>query len=59
LLLLRLHSNHTLLISSPDNIQPEWLIHAKAVEICGATSTPKWLMEEVAHMVQSIEQVEY
>jgi len=42
---------NTILISSPDNINPEWLISAESVGICGATSTPKWLMEEVAHKV--------
>jgi len=46
---------NTLLISSPENIDPEWLIHAKSVGICGATSTPKWLMEEVAQTVESLQ----
>jgi 4-hydroxy-3-methylbut-2-enyl diphosphate reductase len=42
---------NTLLISTPDNIEPEWLEQAESVGICGATSTPKWLMEEVAEAV--------
>ena len=46
---------NTLLISSPDNIKPEWLLHAKTTGICGATSTPKWLMEEVAQAVKSLQ----
>jgi len=46
---------NTLLISTPDNIQPEWLAHAESVGICGATSTPKWLMEEVAQTVKSLQ----
>jgi len=45
---------NTLLISSPDDIQQEWLINAESVGICGATSTPKWLMEEVAETVKSL-----
>jgi len=45
---------NTLLISNPDDIQPEWLINAESVGICGATSTPKWLMEEVAETVQTM-----
>ena len=45
---------NTLLVSAPENINPEWLIHAESVGICGATSTPKWLMEEVAQTVQTI-----
>jgi len=50
---------HTLLISSPENIQPEWLAHAHSVGICGATSTPKWLMEEVAQTVKSLPSPNY
>ena len=46
---------NTLLISTPDNIQPQWLISAKSVGICGATSTPKWLMEEVAQTVKLLQ----
>ena len=46
---------NTLLISSPENIKPEWLENADSVGICGATSTPKWLMEEVAQMVKSLQ----
>jgi len=49
----------TLLISSPDNIQQEWLSHAESVGICGATSTPKWLMEEVAQKVKSLQDPNY
>ena len=48
-------NSNTLLISSPENIKQEWLISAKSVGICGATSTPKWLMEEVAQTVQSLQ----
>jgi len=46
---------NTLLISNPDNIQPQWLVNAHSVGICGATSTPKWLMEEVAETVKSLQ----
>ena len=41
-------NSNTYLISNPDDIRPEWLIDVESVGICGATSTPKWLMEEVA-----------
>lgn len=34
------------LIEDADEIQLEWLKDVKTVGICGATSTPKWLMEE-------------
>ena len=46
---------NTLLISCPENINPEWLAHVESVGICGATSTPKWLMEEVAQTVLSLQ----
>jgi len=34
------------LIEGPDEIQKEWLEGINTVGICGATSTPKWLMEQ-------------
>ncbi len=37
---------NTYLIEDADEIQLEWLQGVKTVGICGATSTPKWLMEE-------------
>ncbi len=35
-------------ISTPDELQPEWFGQSKSTGICGATSTPMWLMEDVA-----------
>lgn len=34
------------LIEGPEEIQKEWLDGVKTIGICGATSTPKWLMEQ-------------
>ena len=34
------------MIESASEILPEWLHGIETVGICGATSTPKWLMEE-------------
>ena len=34
------------LIEDPCEIQPEWLEGIQTVGICGATSTPRWLMEQ-------------
>ncbi len=34
------------LIEGPEEIDPSWLVGVKTVGICGATSTPKWLMEQ-------------
>ena len=46
---------NTFLISGPDDINPQRLTNAESVGICGATSTPKWLMEEVAQTVKSLQ----
>lgn len=42
---LRVNPN-THLIEGPDDICQEWFREASTVGICGATSTPKWLMEQ-------------
>ena len=39
---------HTYHIEGPEEIDPAWLSGAESIGICGATSTPKWLMEKVA-----------
>lgn len=33
-------------ISSPEELQPEWTEGAGSIGICGATSTPAWLMQD-------------
>ncbi len=38
---------HTYTIEEPSELNPAWFDGAESVGICGATSTPKWLMEEV------------
>ena len=35
-------------VSHPDEVQPEMIVGAETIGICGATSTPKWQMEQVA-----------
>ncbi len=34
------------LIEGPEEIDPAWLAGVETIGICGATSTPKWLMEQ-------------
>lgn len=41
----------TYLLSHPDQLKDEWFADAKRVGICGATSTPRWLMEKVAQKI--------
>ncbi len=38
-------------VEEPDELRPEWFADCQSVGICGATSTPKWLMEQVAAAV--------
>lgn len=41
-------------ISSPEELRSEWLRDASSVGICGATSTPRWLIQEVAEIVKGL-----
>ena len=42
---------HTYNIEEAAELEPSWLEGARSVGICGATSTPKWLMEQVAEAI--------
>jgi len=42
-------------IEGPEEINPEWLKAIQTVGICGATSTPKWLMEQCRDELMRIE----
>ena len=44
-------NNRTHLVADPDAIRPEWLDGARSIGVCGATSTPRWLMEQVRDRV--------
>lgn len=39
------------LIGDPSELKPEWFEGASSAGICGATSTPKWLLENVAKII--------
>lgn len=41
-------------IENEEEIDPKWLEGAASVGICGATSTPMWLMEKVANRVSEL-----
>ena len=45
----------THLIEGPDEIQREWLKGINSIGICGATSTPKWLMEQCREKIKEYE----
>jgi 4-hydroxy-3-methylbut-2-enyl diphosphate reductase len=45
-------NDNTYFISTPDEINATWFNEVETVGICGATSTPQWLMEEVAARIK-------
>ena len=51
---LRVNPN-THLIEDPQEIEAEWLKGIQTVGICGATSTPKWLMEQCRDTIQKMQ----
>jgi len=47
-------NHNTYLISNVDEIDKQWFINVNSVGICGATSTPRWLMEKVQNTLKTI-----
>jgi len=49
-----LKANHrTHMVATPKDIDMNWFAGASNAGVCGATSTPRWLMEEVADKILS------
>ena len=44
------------LVEAPQEIDPSWLDGIHSVGICGATSTPRWLMEQCRDAIQEMQQ---
>ena len=42
-------------VSDIEDIKPEWFKSDDSIGICGATSTPMWLMDKIANHIQTIE----
>ena len=51
--LCRSRNPRTYHISSVEDIDPSWFLPDDSVGVCGATSTPRWLLEEVAKNLQN------
>lgn len=49
-------NSNTKLIEGPEEINASWLDNIESVGICGATSTPKWLMEQCRDAIINIQQ---
>lgn len=43
----------TFQVDKPEEINHEWFIGAESIGICGATSTPKWLMDKCRNVILS------
>jgi 4-hydroxy-3-methylbut-2-enyl diphosphate reductase len=44
----------TWFVSSPGEIKKEWFLNKNSVGICGATSTPKWLIDKIKDTIKLI-----
>jgi (E)-4-hydroxy-3-methyl-but-2-enyl pyrophosphate reductase (IPP and DMAPP forming) len=44
----------TFFVTGPDDVQPSMFTHSDRIGICGATSTPVWLMEDVKKLVEKL-----
>lgn len=42
---------NTYQVDKPEDIDMEWFRNAKSIGICGATSTPKWLMDKCKNVI--------
>ncbi len=47
-------NHNSYFISDVDELKSDWFIGANSVGICGATSTPRWLMESIEEAIQKI-----
>lgn len=45
------HNEYSYFVSTPEEVKEEWFGEKDRVGICGATSTPAWLMEEVKERI--------
>jgi 4-hydroxy-3-methylbut-2-en-1-yl diphosphate reductase len=49
------HNSRSHFVSGPDDIQNEWFKSDDKVGICGATSTPFWVMEQIKSAILAFE----
>jgi 4-hydroxy-3-methylbut-2-enyl diphosphate reductase len=50
----RKENQNSYFISDLDELKSDWFLGASSVGICGATSTPRWLMESVQNAISKI-----
>lgn len=44
-------NDETYMVEDENDLNSSWFANAKSVGVCGATSTPKWLMEKIAEKI--------
>jgi 4-hydroxy-3-methylbut-2-enyl diphosphate reductase len=44
-------------VEQANDINPEWFAGHRTVGVCGATSTPKWLMENIAEAINRLSEL--
>jgi 4-hydroxy-3-methylbut-2-en-1-yl diphosphate reductase len=49
------HNTRSYFIEDEQEIQPDWFLPEDNVGICGATSTPMWLMEKVKEKIEELD----
>ncbi|MCX6334182.1 MAG: 4-hydroxy-3-methylbut-2-enyl diphosphate reductase [Bacteroidia bacterium] len=47
-------NSHTYFVSSTDEIDSRWFEGKRSAGVCGATSTPKWLIEKIRDIIREI-----
>lgn len=49
------HANpNSFLVPETNSLKKEWFANSKSVGICGATSTPPWLMQDIANHIKKL-----
>ena len=52
-------NNRSYFVESSSEVDPSWFKETDSVGICGATSTPMWLMEDVAKNISALSKMEF
>ncbi|MFW5726001.1 MAG: 4-hydroxy-3-methylbut-2-enyl diphosphate reductase [Bacteroidota bacterium] len=48
------HNSKSYFVPNEQEVNPDWFENAATIGICGATSTPMWLMQRVAQHIENI-----
>ncbi|EJF09980.1 MULTISPECIES: 4-hydroxy-3-methylbut-2-enyl diphosphate reductase [Pontibacter] len=49
------HNPNSYFVENEEELEKEWFANAESVGICGATSTPMWLMQQVADSIKKFD----